>query len=84
MILKKIKDSLVTVLSLVLALFQVVQSYFIACYQMVRSFIDYLSQHSFKKNLKEKTCLICEWINSNCGTALVIILVSIVLIGWLV
>ena len=28
------------------------------------SFIDYLSQRSFKKNLKEKTCLICEWINS--------------------
>ena len=81
---KEVKDLTDALEGMVLALFQVVQSYSIACYQMVRTFIDYLFQHSFKKSLKEKTCLICEWINSNCGTALVIILVSIVLIGWLV
>ena len=53
MILKNIKESLVTALSLVLSLFQVAHSYLTSCYPMVRAFGVCLSQRFSKKNLTE-------------------------------
>ena len=49
MILKNIKESLLTVVSLVLSLLQIVHSYLTSCYQTVRVFGDCLSQR-FSKN----------------------------------
>ena len=49
-------------------------------YQTVRVFGDYLSQHSFKKNLIEAKSWICQSTNYKYGIALVIILVFIVLV----
>jgi len=81
---KKIKDIIVTVLSSVLAVFQVGLSYLTSCFPMVRVFGDCLSQHFSKNNLIEPKCPICKYTSWNCGIVLVTGLVSLVLIGWLV
>src|SRR5210317_844133 len=84
MILKNIKESLVTVLSLVWSLFQVAHSYLISCYPTVRAFGVCLYQRFFKKSFPDPMCRICRRTNYSCGTVLVIGLACIVLIGWLV
>ena len=81
---KTIKDSIVTVLSSVLAVFQVGLSYLISCFQTVRVIGDCLSQHFSKNSLIEPKCPICKFTSWNCGIVLVTGLVSLVLIGWMV
>src|SRR6056300_513824 len=81
MILKNIKESLSTVVSLVWSLLQIVHSYLILCYRTVRVFGDCLYQRFFKKNSIEPKCLICQSTNFNCGIVLVIILVFIALVS---
>ena len=49
MILKNIKESLLTVVSLVWSLLQIVHSYLTSCYQMVRVFGDCLYQRFFQE-----------------------------------
>ena len=81
---KKIKDSIVTVLSLVLAVFQAGLSYLTSCYQTVRVIGGCLSQHFSKNSLVEPMCPICKYTSWNCGTVLATGLVSLALIGWMV
>ena len=80
MILKNIKESLLTVVSLVWSLLQIVHSYLTLCYQMVHAFGVCLYQRFFKKNSIEPKCLICRSTSFNCGIVLVIILVFIALV----
>src|SRR5210317_1131760 len=81
---KSIREIVVTVLSLVLALYQEGRSYLISCYPMVRAFGVCLSQRFSKNRMTEPMCRICRRTNSNCGIVLVIGLACIALIGWLV
>src|SRR5210317_1612436 len=81
---KNIKEIVVTVLSLVLALFQVVHYCLISCYPMVRAIGDCLSQRFSKNIFLDPKCQICQSTSYNCGTVLAIILAFIALIGWLV
>ena len=60
MILKNIKEKALTVLSLVSSLFQVVRSYLISCYPMVRAFGVCLSQRFSKNRMTEPKCRICK------------------------
>src|SRR5210317_658128 len=84
MILKNIKESIVTALSLVWSLFQVAHSYLTLCYQMARAFGVCLSQRFSKNIMIEPMCRICRRTSFNCGIVLAIGLVCIALIGWLV
>src|SRR5210317_605243 len=84
MILKNIKEKVVTALSLVWSLFQVAHSYLTSCCPMVRAFGVCLSQRFSKNRMTEPMCRICRRTNFNCGIVLVTILVCIALIGWLV
>ena len=80
MILKNIKEKVVTALSLVWSLFQVAHSYLISCYPMVRAFGVCLSQRFSKNIMTEPMCRICRLTNFNCGIVLVTILVCIALL----
>jgi hypothetical protein len=84
MILKNIKEKVVTALSLVWSLFQVAHSYLTSCYPMVRAFGVCLSQR-FSKNHYDRADVPDMQTNElqlwNCFSY---ILVCIALIGWLV
>src|SRR6056300_16124 len=83
MILKNIKEKVVTALSLVWSLFQVAHSYLTSCYPMVRAFGVCLSQRFSKNVFLDPKCRICQSTNYNCGIVLVIILACIALVGWI-
>src|SRR6056300_984566 len=72
-----------TVSSSVWQVYQDVPYYFTLCCQMVRSFIDCLSQRFSKNVMIEPKCRICRLTSYSCGTVLVIGLLFIALIGWL-
>ena len=72
--LEKHQGESVDAASLVWSLLQTGLSYLISCYRMVHAFGVYLSQRSFKKNLKEAKSWICQSTNYKYGIALVIIL----------
>src|SRR5210317_387452 len=80
---KSIREIVVTVLSLVLALYQEGRSYLISCYPMVRAIGVCLSQRFSKYTFLDPKCRICASTSWNCGTVLAIGLLCILLIGWL-
>src|SRR6056300_1110946 len=81
---KSIREIVVTVLSLVLALYQEGRSYLISCYPMVRAIGVCLSQRFSKNIFLDPKCKICQSTSYSCGTVLAIGLLFILLIGWLV
>jgi hypothetical protein len=84
MIWTKIKEVILTVLSLALLPFQVVHYYLTLCYPMVRAIGVCLYQRSSKNHMIEPLCRICRRTSWSCGTVLVIGLVLLALIGWMV
>ena len=79
MIWKNIKENLLTAVSLVWSLLQIVLSYLISCYQMVRAFGVPISAF-FQEKFDRKDVPDIQSTNLNYGIALVIILVFIVLV----
>ena len=73
MILKNIKERVLSVWSLVLHRYQEWRSYLILCLQTARVIGDCLSVRFSKNRMTEPKCPICRLTSWNCGTVLVII-----------